>query len=71
MAPKPIRQFFNLCIITAAICSGVWLYNTFGPHLSKVDCICLAIESVFSPIIIVLALTKKKWDKQDSDQVEK
>ena len=54
----------NFSIVAAAICTSVWLYNSFGPNLPKVDHICVVTEAVFSVIIIILALTKKKWDKQ-------
>ena len=68
MKPKTLQFIFNLSILAMAICCGVWLYNFFGPNLPKVENTSLAIEGFFSIIVIVLAITKKKWDKQESDK---
>ena len=64
MKPRTLQFILNFSIVAAAICTSVWLYNSFGPNLAKVDHACLVIEAVFSVIIIILALTRKKWDKQ-------
>ena len=65
MKPRTLQFILNLSIVAAAIGSSIWLYNFFGPNLPKVDHIAVAIEAFFSIIIIILVLTKKKWDKQD------
>ena len=68
MNPRTLQFILNTSILIAAICGGVLLYNTFGPNLPKIEHTSIAIEGFFSIIIIILALTKKKWDKQDSDK---
>ena len=71
MKPKTIQLIFNISIVAGIICSSFLIYNTFCPNLPKVYHTCIVFEFILSIIIIVLALTKKKWDKHDSDQVEK
>ena len=68
MNPKMLQFIFNFSIVAAAICSTVWLYNSFGPNLPKVDHACIIIEGIFSIIIIILVAAKKKWVNKDSDQ---
>ncbi len=65
MKTRTLQFILNFSIVAAAICTSIWLYNSFGPNLPKVDHICIVTEAVFSVVIIILALTKKKWDKQD------
>ena len=71
MKSKTIQLMFNISIVAGIICSSVWIYNTLGPNLPKVDHTCIVFEFILSIIIIVIVLTKKKWDKQDSDQPDK
>jgi hypothetical protein len=70
MNPKTIQLIFNISIVAAAFCNSVWLYNSFGPNLPKVDHTCIVIEGILSIIIIVIVLTKKKWNKQESAKSE-
>ena len=64
MKPRILQFILNFSIVAMAICSSVWLYNFFGPNLPKVEHISMAVECFFSIIVIILALTKKKWNKQ-------
>jgi len=64
MKPRTLQFILNFSIVAAAISSSIWLYNSFGPNLPIVEHICVVTEGIFSVIIIILVLTKKKWDKQ-------
>ncbi|MBO4500046.1 MAG: hypothetical protein J5732_07315 [Bacteroidaceae bacterium] len=71
MKPKTVENLYNICIIGAFVGAVLYLYNFFGPHQPKATHISLAITGICGIILIVLAITKKNWDKQDSDQSAK
>jgi hypothetical protein len=68
MKPKTVRIILDASLLIAAICGCFLIYNFFCPNLPKVYHTCIVIEGILSIIIIVIVLTKKKWDKQDSDK---
>ena len=68
MKPKTVRFILDASLLIAAICSCVMIYNFFCPNLPKVAHTAIVLECIFSIIIFILVITKKKWDKQDSDQ---
>ena len=71
MKPKTVRIILDASLLIAAICGCFLIYNFFCPNLPKVDHTCIVIEGIVSIIIFVIVLTKKKWDKHDSDQAVK
>lgn len=68
MKPRTIQFIFYTTIIIAGICSCVYLYCIFGPNPPIVEHTAIVLEGICSIIILILVITKKKWDKQDSDK---
>ena len=71
MKPKTVRIILDASLLIAAICSCFLIYNFFCPNLPKVAHTAIVLEGFFSIIILILVITKKKWDKQDLDQKDK
>ena len=71
MKPKTLRIILDASLLIAAICGCFMIYNFFCPNLPKVAHTAIVLEGLCSIIIIILLITKKKWDKQDSDQKDK
>jgi hypothetical protein len=60
---KVFKFIANFCIVAMAISCGVWLYNMIGPRDGMLEDVSLAVESIFVLILLVLLMTRKKWDK--------
>ncbi len=68
MKPRTIQFIFYTSIIIAGICGCFLIYNFFCPNLPKVTHTAIVLKGFFLIIILILVITKKKWDKQDSDK---
>ena len=68
MNPKTLRIILDASLLIVAICGCFIIYNFFCPNLPKVAHTAIVLEGFFSIIILILVITKKKWDKQDSDK---
>ena len=71
MKPKTLRIILDASLLIVAICGCFLIYDFFCPNLPKVAHTAIVLEGFFTIIILILIITKKKWDKQDSDQKDK
>ena len=71
MKPETCRTLYHSSIIGELVGAVLYLYNFFGPRQPKATHISIAIIGVSVITLIILLITKKKWDKQDSDQKDK
>ena len=60
---KVFKFIANFCIVAMAISCGVWLYNMIGPRDGMLEDVSLAVDSIFAIILLVLLMTRKKWNK--------